>query len=155
MHTHPDNPDDLGDLERRLSGWQPGAEGLDADAMLFAAGVAAGKAGRGRIVWPALCGVLAILAAGLTTWALVERAERATLAELLRQRPEPPGTSPPALSPLPESSPEGYLALRQRLDRETATWLAPPEVPDPPAPGPPPPEPAILRAGQRDAYFAP
>ena len=34
----PRHEDDLSDFERHLAGWQPASDGLDADAMLFAAG---------------------------------------------------------------------------------------------------------------------
>ena len=63
MDSHSPNPDDLSEIERRLSVWRPNAEGLNRDAMLYAAGLAAGKAERGRLLWPALCGFLAVFAA--------------------------------------------------------------------------------------------
>ncbi len=87
MVTHaPDNDDALSDLERRLTGWRPDSAGLDADAMLFAAGLAAGRQRRGRLLGPSLCGLLAALAAGLGAWGLTERAERQELATRLRLR---------------------------------------------------------------------
>src|SRR5439155_10166786 len=81
IHT-PNHQDDLSDVERRLSGWRPRVEGLDADAMLFAAGLAAGRRGRVVFVVSALGGLLAIVAAGLGVWALSERSERQMLVRL-------------------------------------------------------------------------
>ncbi len=56
MATDDYNADDLTDLERRLSSWEPTTEGLDSDALLFAAGRASARPGLGRFVWPALYG---------------------------------------------------------------------------------------------------
>src|SRR5437764_15312701 len=80
--------EDLSAVERRLAGWRPGPAGLDADAMLFAAGRAAGR--RGRLPALALCGVLAVAAVGLGAWALTERAERLAIAGRLREQPPTP-----------------------------------------------------------------
>ena len=86
MDTQPSsNEDDLSDVERRLTGWQPAAERLDADAMLFAAGRAAGQGGLGRLLWPACCVLLVVQAAGLLVWGLAERAERFPLTLLTTQ----------------------------------------------------------------------
>ena len=38
MDTHSRRPDEMNELERRLSTWQPTVAGLDPDALLFAAG---------------------------------------------------------------------------------------------------------------------
>ena len=65
MDTNSPYQDDLSDIERLLSGWRPDTEGLSREAMLFAAGVATGRAGRGLLLWPALCAVLAVSAAVL------------------------------------------------------------------------------------------
>jgi hypothetical protein len=154
----PRREDDLSDVERRLTGWRPRAEGLDADAMLFAAGLAAGRRGRGRLLLPALCGLLAALAAGLGAWGLDEHAERQALAARLRQRAPTPGVPPAAhvaVAPKPsyEPSPTDYLSLRRRMEQDPGGWLAPPEPAGPKAPGPPPPEPPVFRLGQRDGLF--
>jgi hypothetical protein len=155
----PRREDDLSEVERRLAGWRPGAEGLDADAMLFAAGLAAGRRGWGRLLGPALCGLLAALAAGLGAWGLSERAERQALAGRLRERAPKPGAPPAtavAVVPAPsyEPSPGDYLSLRRRMEQDPGGWLAPPQPAGPQALGPPPPEPAVLRLGQRDGLFA-
>jgi hypothetical protein len=145
-------------VERRLTGWRPGAEGLDADAMLFAAGLAAGRSGRGRLLWPALCVVLAVQAAGLGVWGLAERAECQALAERLRDRTPTPGTPPATdVAVVPETpdeaSPADYLSTRRRLEQDPNGWLASLQPAGPQDPGPPPPEPALLTPRQRDGLF--
>ena len=151
---------DLSDCERRLAGWHPASAGLDADAMLFAAGRAAGRRGPGRLLWPALCLLLAAQAVGLGVWGLSQRAEYRALASRLREFAPDPGAPPAnAVAVLPESSytpsPEDYFHLRRRLeqdpDRGLASWQpAGPQAPEQPPPGPP-----ILRVGQRDGLFNP
>src|SRR5262245_2702578 len=89
----PRHEDDLNDVERRLAAWQPDSGRLDTDAMLFAAGLAAGRRGRGRFLWPALCVVLTLQAAGLGVWGLSERAERLALNVRPRDRIPGPGVS--------------------------------------------------------------
>jgi hypothetical protein len=162
MDEHPpQHDDDLSDCERRLAGWHPASAGLDADAMLFAAGRAAGRRGRARLLWPALCVLLAVQAAGLGVWGLSERAERQALASRL---PEPaPAPGAPSVTAVAASSytpsPEDYFHLRRRLEQDPGRWPASPQPAGPrgkePPPGPPPPEPAILRAGQRDGLLDP
>jgi hypothetical protein len=149
MDTH---PDDLSDLERRLAAWQPAAQGLDADAMLFAAGRASRPR---RLLWPALTVSLAALAVALGAWALQERSGRLALAEQLRQ-PAAPAPEPPSPSPVPAEEPEGpqassLLAARQALEHGLEAW--------PPQPvaltGPRPPSRPVLRAGDRNALLGP
>ena len=159
MDTYtPGPPDDLSDLERRLSGWRPAAEGLNPDAALFAAGLAAGRRGRGRLFWPAVCGLLAVVAAGLGGWALSERAERRALADRLRE-PAPAPAMPPAAdrpvppAPAPEPSPGDYLSTRRRMEEDQTNWLASLYPAERQPPGPPPPGPAVLTPGQRDSLF--
>jgi hypothetical protein len=153
----PRGEDDLNDLERRLAGWRPGAEGLDAGPMLYAAGVAAGRRGRGRLLWPALCALLAIQAAGLGVWGLAERAERQLLADRLDERARPPiAPRQPAFVLIQDSGPpslDDYFHLRRQLEQDPDGWLDPPPPVPAPAPGPPPPDPDILQAGQRDRLF--
>jgi hypothetical protein len=147
MDAHPSRrEDDLSALERRLAGWRPGAEGLDADAMLFAAGLAAGRRGRGRLLAAALCGLLTALAAGLGAWGLSERAERQILASRLQQAPAPrpsPTTGSGAPPETYEPSPADYLSLRRRLEQDPDGWLAAGQTPGPQALGPPPPAPVL------------
>jgi hypothetical protein len=159
MDTYkPRHEDDLNDLERRLSGWRPGAEGLAADAMLFAAGLAAGSSKRGRLWETALCGVLAALAVGLGAWGLTERAERLALAGRVREPAPSPSVSPPNTVVAPQQPsytpmPEDYFSLRRQLEQDPNAWLALAQPVGPQAPGPPPPAPAILRAGQLDVLL--
>ena len=87
-HT-PRHEDELSDFERHLAGWQPAPGGLDADAMLFAAGQAAGQRGRGRLLGPALCVLFAVQGAGLGAWGLSERAERLRWRAACTNAPRP------------------------------------------------------------------
>ena len=95
MDAQSPRSDDMNDLERRLSGWRPSAAGLDADAVLFAAGRASVRRPRARLLWPALSGCLALLAAALGVALVQERGARLELAALLQTRsrmscPRPP-----------------------------------------------------------------
>jgi len=151
----PRHETELSEFERRLAGWRPDSEGLDADAMLFAAGLAAGRRGGGRVLWAALCVVLAVQAVGLAAWGFRERAERVALASRLHEpspAPQVPGLL--AATELPEPtytpSPEDYFHLRQRLEQDPNHWLASAAGAGTATIGPPPPQASILRAGQRD-----
>lgn len=68
MDTHANRPEDLNDLERRLAAWQPSRDGLDADAVLFAAGRASVQPRPARFVWPALTTLLTALIVVLGVW---------------------------------------------------------------------------------------
>lgn len=138
------DPQNLSELERRLARWRPGADGLDADAMLFAAGRAAG---RRRWTWPAL-GAMALLSVGLGAWALHERGERIALSGRLDEMRAAPGTTVPVdhtPSPYVPSS-DDQFSLRRRMEQDPDRWLSSP--PSEGAPLTPPPEPVIFRAGQ-------
>jgi hypothetical protein len=154
MHT-PNRQDDLSDLERRLSGWRPDATGLDADALLFAAGLAAGRRGRGVLIAGALCGVLAIAAVGLGVWALSERAERQILVQLLEKQRQPPNEPPGRVAPTPESytpSPAAYLTLRRQMELDPNRWLTAVSSGSPALEAPP--QPDIYKIGQTDRVLA-
>jgi hypothetical protein len=158
-HT-PNHEDDLNECERCLARWRPAADGLDADAMLFAAGLAAGRRGSSRWFWPALCALLAVQTAGLGWWGLGERAERRTLASLLRQSTpavvEPPAARREAVPPPPYTPTAGdYVSLRRLIEQDPNRWLASPPSAAAQAPEPPPPEPAILRSHQREGLLDP
>jgi len=150
MDTH---PDDLSEMERRLGACAPAADGLDADAMLFAAGRASARPGPARFVWPALTTCLAALAVGLGAWLAVERAERLSLAERLRQPAPAPVPSPLPAPPEPptadEPAPNSFLAARQALEQGLDAW-PPAPVPAAGPPGPLPPDPPVLRVGRPD-----
>jgi hypothetical protein len=146
MHPH----DDLSDLERRLSAWQPARDGLDADAMLFAAGRASAPR---RLAWPALAACLAALALSLGTWAAVERAGRLALAERLRQQApvEPAPPTGPVETPSAEvPGPTSLLAAHRALEHGLDAWA--PRPIDTPAPGGSP-EPPVLQVGDRKALL--
>ena len=155
MDTHPHHPDDLSELERRLASCQPTTDGLDADAMLFAAGRASVRPGPARFAWPALAACLAGLAVVLGTWLAAERGERLALAQRLQQVPAPapaPSSSPavPAESSKPdEPSPNSLLAahraLEQGLDGWPAQSVARGDSADPPSPAVP-----VLQVGRPD-----
>jgi hypothetical protein len=153
MDTH---PDDLSDLERRLAAWQPAAQGLDADAMLFAAGRAAGRPPRGRLLWAALSVSLAVLAVALGAWAARERSGRLALAQQLRQPAAPaPGPLPPAAVPSeePAESPstDSLLAARRALEHGLDAWPPRPVVSSDPSP----PSAPVLRLGGRNSLLGP
>ncbi len=164
MDTNPQRPDDLSEWERRLSAWEPAAEGLHPDAMLFAAGRAAARSGSARFVWPALACFLSVLAAVLGVWLAAERTERRLLAQRLRHQPTAPSPSPslpvPALivpeePPIAEeAAPDSFLAARRALEHGLDDWPARAVVrADPPDPTPP--NPSVLRVGQHDALLDP
>jgi hypothetical protein len=157
-HTPNNYQDDLSECERRLSGWRPGTEGLDADAMLFAAGLAASQRRQSRLFGPALCGLLALLAVGLGAWGLNERAERLVLASWLREHIPAPEVSPARVMPEPAESvdtpsPSSYLSWRRQIERNPNRWLASQQVSSSGAVGPPPPPAPILSLRQRDRLF--
>ena len=143
------DPDDLSELERRLSARRPSASGLDADAMLFAAGRAAGAS---RIPWPALTGLLAALALGLACWATTERAERLALSRPpLQPAPPPPMTVP---APAETHGPaDDWLSARRALEEGLEVWhplaLLPPESPTVGRSDP------VFTVGQRNALLDP
>jgi hypothetical protein len=153
---HP-RPDDLNAVERRLAGWQPAGDGLDPDAMLFAAGRASARAGAGRFAWPAVAACLAGVTAVLGVWLAAERAERLALAEQLRRQapappPPAPESAPPESSPAEQPAPTAYLTIRQRLDKGLDPWpeTALPKVGPPPGPASP-----VLKAWRPDGLLDP
>ncbi|MGH7172156.1 MAG: hypothetical protein ACRELF_13635 [Gemmataceae bacterium] len=164
METHSHRPEDLNALERRLSTWQPSSDGLDADAVLFAAGRASVRPGPARFAWPALTALMTALAVVFGLWLAAERSERQTLAQRLRERPPAPAVN---LSPLPAAiaapvespspddvPPDSYLASRRALEKGIDAWpvrvVAHAESPEPSVPNPP-----ILSLGQREALLDP
>ena len=150
MDTHSDN---LSELERRLAACTPSAAGLDADAMLFAAGRASVRPGLVRFLWPGLTAGLAAVVLVLGIWAAVERSERLVLAAQLRQLPTAPVPYPsPAPSEPPTTdevkpSPSSVLAARPALEKGLDAWPSAPAL-RPEAVGPPRPDAPILRVGR-------
>jgi hypothetical protein len=154
----PGHEDNLNALEHLLSGWRPGDEGLDADAMLFAAGLAAGQRGRARFVAPVLCGLLAVLALALGLWGLHERSERQALASRLHEQVPAPRAAPPVGSDVDpassyEPSANDYLSMRRRMEDDPGGWLAYMQPVGHQPPGRPPPQPAILTPRPVDGAF--
>jgi hypothetical protein len=157
MDTHP-HSDDMNDLERRLSGWAPASAGLDADAMLYAAGRAAGRPGPARFVWPALTGMLSLLVVALGSWLAVERSERLLLAQQLRQ--QTPASSPSLSAPVvpieatdDAANPDSYLAARRAYREGLDAWpgeqTSRTDMPDLPVKVP------IYQVGHRDGLLDP
>jgi len=155
METH---PDDLKNLERRLAACVPATAGLDADAMLFAAGRASVRPGASRIAWASLAGCLAALAAILGVWLAAEHRERLTLAQQLRDltptQPRPPSLPAeevPSGSPAPEEpAPNSLFTSRPALEKGLDAW-PPADVPRVETPGSVPPDPTVLRVGRPDS----
>jgi hypothetical protein len=130
--------------------------------MLFAAGHAAGRPGPARFVWPALTGLLALVAVFLGAWLTVERNERLLLARQLEQsnvqRPAPESPLPPGAVPAHPSSAEertdnsllgSHRALEHGLDAWPAQAVVGTNTPDPPG------DATILQVGHRDALLDP
>src|SRR6266852_6201889 len=113
MDTHSQHADDLTDVERRLAAYTPSATGLDADAMLFAAGRASVRPGPARFVWPGLTVGLTTVALVLGVWLATERAERLELAQQLRQT-LPPHVPSPSPSPSPGDAPTEPATEQER-----------------------------------------
>ncbi len=159
MDTHPRRPDDLSEVERRLAAWEPAADGLDADALLFAAGRASVRPGPARFLWPALTAGMAALAVVLGVWLAAERTERLDLARQLRQPAPAPAPSPAVSPPEPPSAeeerpPNSLFAARRALELGLDAW-PPQAVSRARTPGPTPPDPPVLQVGWRDVLLDP
>ena len=161
MDAKSNRQDDLTDIERRLSTWRPNSDGLSREAMLFAAGVADGRARRGRWLWPMLCVGLAVTTVALGTWAFGEHSE----LQLLLSRRERVDERPLRSSTLSIEAPavarelaavassNSYFSLRKQFEQNPGHWLASWESTGPNPLGPAPPEAAILRASQYDVLL--
>lgn len=164
MDTHPNRPEDLNALERRLSAWQPDSQGLDADAVLFAAGRASVRRGPTRFAWPALTAVLTVLSVVLSLKLASERNERLALVRQLNEGLAAPTINPsppPATNTVPAESfdpdelpPDSYLASRRALEEGLDAWPSRVVVRGGPTAAPSR-EPPILRLGQRAALLDP
>ncbi|MFL5342649.1 MAG: hypothetical protein ACJ8F7_21160 [Gemmataceae bacterium] len=112
--------DDLSEFERRLAGCPPAAGGLDADAMLFAAGRAAARPSR---AWPLLSFAFAALSLALGVGLLHERGARLEIAAR-QTRPAPavqPGAVPAEPSPAGDAP---LLAVHRALEEGRDPWPA-------------------------------
>jgi hypothetical protein len=116
---------DLSELERSLAALRPAADGLAADAMLFAAGRASARTSKSCYLWPVATGCVALLAVALAGWVASERSERLALAQLLRNLRSAP-TPPPAavVQETRKTSPDSLLAAHLSLQRDFDAWLA-------------------------------
>jgi hypothetical protein len=153
----PRDQNDLSEIERRLAAWQPKSDGLRSDAMLFAAGFAAGRRGPSRL-WQAVCALLLVQVVGLAVWLSSERSQRLALASQSGQGVSVPtdatrsasvNQSPFVYVPLPND----YLHQRRRWEQDENYHLA---MSIPPRPGDVEqefPQAAILRAGQWSALL--
>ena len=133
----------LSEFERRLSGWRPASDGLDADAMLFAAGRASVRS-PARFAWPAIAACLALVVGLLGNRLVNERAENRQLLAQLQPNEAPARVVKRSLS-LPETS---LFAARRALERDPDGWsppIAAAEGGDAPR--------AMLWVGQRDLEF--
>jgi hypothetical protein len=116
-------PDPLTDLERRLAALAPARDGLDADALLFAAGRASARPGARRFVWPAVAACLALVATGLAVQLAGERSERLALAERLQQAAQQLARQAPAATRAGEPAsteqvaPDSLLASHRVIER--------------------------------------
>jgi len=129
---------ELSDLERRLSAHQPSSEGLNTDAMLFAAGQAAARKHPGRFIWPGLTGLTSVAAVIFGLLLTQERAERMLLAQRLQEQtpmpmPTPASSAPASIVPaqipaVAQLSPDSLRVARRALDRGLDDW---PMVPEP------------------------
>jgi len=142
--------------------WRPDTEGLNRDAVLFAAGLAAAKGQRGRLFWPAVSTAFAMAVVALGVWALNEHRDCQLLLgelQILHERePFSSSLSTNALAAAHQTaatvSPNSYFSLRKQLEKNPSQWLAS-QAPIGPAPlGTGPPEPSILRASQYEALLS-
>jgi hypothetical protein len=132
---------ELNDVERRLSGWWPASDGLDADAMLYAAGRASVTRSPLRFAWPAIAACLAIATSIVSARLVHERTQNQQLFARLWAIETTPRLDSGPLT-LPETS---LFAARRALDRDPDGWMAPAPSGDEPAISQP-----ALHAGQRD-----
>jgi len=148
----PCDQDDLSNVEHRLSEWRPKAEGLNAEAMLFAAGRASGQRPPSRL-WMALCGVLIVQVVGLGAWGISERSERLALSSQLADRAlstvetrqaKQDGSSRRSYVPAPDD----YLHQRKRMEQDAGYYVAAASPGRIPGLGQKVPPAAILSAGQ-------
>jgi hypothetical protein len=116
------NFNEMSDIERRLAACAPAADGLNTDAMLFAAGRASVRAGPATVLWPlALVSVSALTVVLAFLW-MSERQERMALASRLRALP-PPSMPLPPVQTAPSSgeydrTPGNLLEVHRALEQE-------------------------------------
>jgi hypothetical protein len=135
-------PDDLNDFERQLAALAPAGTGLNADAMLFAAGRASARADSRLFALRVMAAFLALLAFGLGAWGFNERIERMTLAEQFAQAMRQPAAVPTGSLPRPvpetasseQAAADSVLASHQMLEKGLDSLPAVTSEPVPPGP---------------------
>src|SRR5262249_19210774 len=131
--------------------WTPTPEGLNTDAMLFAAGRASARSSKTRVVWPIVSGGLAVVAVFLGIRLSAERAERLALLQELDLRLANAPVAPDDVTPRHLYEPgatNAYIVLRREWEQRPGEWPmnSPVKVEQPN--GPTIPEGNILRAWQ-------
>ena len=128
MDSNSSSSDELKKLERRLAKWSPAEDGLDHEAMLFAAGRASVR-GRGiSFAWPIASICMAATTLALGTWLSIERSERISLLREIESRSvATPQNSIVPMDPIPYSepiSPDAYLVLRRMWEQDNGdSWI--------------------------------
>jgi hypothetical protein len=148
LDANNNNRDPISELEARLRSWEPSAEGLDRDRMLFQAGRAdARKATWGASqVWQSAAAAAALLAAGLGFGWAHERsrsealqltiAQQASDSSAAQQAPASGGPGGAAREPIVVLDPSSYLTLlRQAEGLDSAVVVQPATTERPSATG--------------------
>ncbi len=113
MDNHPDG---LNDLERQLAELTPAADGLSAEAMLFAAGRDSVRPAKGGSFWFVAAALLALLSGALGAALLNLQAEHSHLVRQWNQAMRRPVTPHPAPTLAPSPPPEPESADRPAAD---------------------------------------
>jgi hypothetical protein len=123
---------EMNELERRLAACAPAADGLQADAMLFAAGRASARRGLAAFLWPVAFTALSLLTITVTSMWMNEHQERVALASQLRQMLL---MAAPASPPKPATTSEEYerssgslLEVHRALDQNRDPLPAEPVI---------------------------
>jgi hypothetical protein len=125
MDANLSNTDDLNELERRLANWTPMQEGLNTDAMLFAAGRASARGSKTRLAWPMVSGGLAVVIVFLGIRLSAERTERLALLQELDVRLADIPRAADNAAPAPLSEPgarNAYIVLLREWERRPGEW---------------------------------
>jgi hypothetical protein len=122
---------EMNDLERRLAACVPAADGLNADAMLFASGRASARSGPAAFLWPVAFIALSLLTITVTALWMNEHQERIALASQLRvlliTTPTSPTKSEPSSGEY-ERSAGGLLEVHRALDEDRDPLPAEPVI---------------------------
>lgn len=147
--------DKLSAFERRLAEWRPDSEGLHADQMLYAAGLAAGQRGKRSMLWPTLCLCFGVVSAASLSWGFFERAEFQAMASRIHEQERnlsvaaAPALADSATSAYSPAS-NDYFHLRKQMEQHPGEWLASSQQINPAEALPVKSD--ILKAGQYDRW---